>query len=141
MKNKLKVSSLFLILAIVSCISINKTTGQLKNVSAQYYVYKIDSINNYYLIYAKKTDSLYKIVSKKEKIRNCDFIHIGQSYGFVLESVWNHDIIINGKNVSPRMTPHIECVGFDNVTSICLEKDSINDLHIAKNVRGLCLIE
>ncbi len=37
-----------------------------------YKVFKIDSINSYYLIYAEKNDTLYKIVSKKEIESGCN---------------------------------------------------------------------
>jgi len=133
-------------LILISCsskkITQSKTEDETKNVpdiSERYKVYKIDSINNYYLIYAKRKDSLYKIVSKKQATRNCVNISLNQEYTFLLTSIWNQKIIIEGSNVSPSITPHVTCLSFDDSTKICLEKDSINDLFHAENVQGLCI--
>ena len=57
----------FLILMLIvsfSCsLSGKNSAGELKNTSKIYKVYKIDSINSYYLIYAKREDSFYKKTS------------------------------------------------------------------------------
>jgi len=109
--------------------------------TSSYRVYKIDSINNYYLIYAKANHTLYKIVSKKEPTASSCKIKTGEKYKFKLHSIWNQDLFINGVNVSPRITPHITCLGFDSITSICIERPLINDLHYADNIRGLFYIK
>ena len=117
-----------------------KEGGQnIAKASELYKVYKIDSINNYYLIYAKKKDSLYKLVSKKQVTGNCANIGLNQEYAFSLTSIWNQNITIEGRNISPSLTPHVSCLSFDDSTKICLEKDSINDLFHADNIRGLCI--
>jgi len=106
-----------------------------------YKIYKIDSLNNYYLIYAKRKDTLYKIVSKKETALNSIKISYGGEYGLILSSIWNKSIMIGGVNVSPSMTPNVTCLSFDDSTKICIERDSINDLHHAENLRGLFLVK
>jgi hypothetical protein len=133
-------------LIIFSCSSKKIAQSKIKEggqkiakASELYKVYKIDSINNYYLIYAKRKDSLYKIVSKKQVTSNCANISLNQEYTFSLTSIWNQKIIIEGRNVSPSVTPHVTCLSFDDSTKICLEKDSINDLFHADNVEGLCI--
>lgn len=101
-------------------------------------VHKIDSINDYYVVYLKKSDDWFKIVSKK--VSGADSknkIEIEKSYFFNLHSIWNEKLIINGVDVSLSKTPNVQCIGFDQKTSICIEKDSINDLFTTKNLLGL----
>jgi hypothetical protein len=105
-----------------------------------YKVYKIDSINNWYLIYARKGDSLYKIVSKKMSIENCNRIRIHKSYEFRCHSCIYGDKIAE-KTILPQYTLLVTCFSFDDSTNICLERDSINDLHYADNIKGLCFIK
>lgn len=101
-------------------------------------VYKIDSVNSYYLIYVKRGSLLYKIVSKKESYENCNNIQINFDYTFSLESIWRKPIMMGNINVSPSESPHVSCLYFDDSTRICVERDSINDLYKTKNLRGLC---
>ncbi len=104
-------------------------------------VRKIDSINNYYLIYAKRDNRWFKIVSKKESTMRNNRIKINTDYKFSLHSIWNEKIMIGGINVSPSQTPHVTCLGFDEKTTICIERDSINDLFSSKNLKGLNYIK
>ena len=107
-----------------------------KNEVVAYKIYKIDSINTYYLIYARKEDSLYKIVSKKTGIENCNRIEVGKYYDFHLHSsIYGRTIA--GKTILPQNTLLVNCFSFDDSTNICLERDSINDLLYADNVKGL----
>lgn len=78
---------------------------------------KIDSINNYYLIYAKKGDSLYKIVSEKVRQQNCQRIKENGVYKLLLSSIWRENILIGNVNVSPSLTPHVNCLSFNDSTS------------------------
>lgn len=136
--------SLLLILAFVSCTSnrhINSTINR-KDMSDGTFldVYKIDSVNSYYLIYARKQDSLFKIVSKKNDCKE-NKINVGANYPFLLKSIWNAPITINGTNASPSSVPSVNCISFDDSTKICLERDSISDLYTASNIQGLCLTQ
>ncbi len=49
-----------------------------------------------------------------------------------------YPFVIGNVDVSPGTTIHINCLKFDNSTLICLERDSINNLYSASNIRGLC---
>lgn len=107
--------------------------------SVDYYkVFKIDSINSYYLIYAEKDDTLYKIVSEKGIESDCNSIQVNQSYPFKLTSRRDNAVVINGVKLSPQNYLDIECYVYDDSTSICIERDSIYDLHHASNIKGLC---
>lgn len=100
-----------------------------------YKVYKIDSINNYYLVYAKRAAMKYKIVSVKAKAKNrYAKIVIGGDYKFRLHSRFEH---LN-KFGDPLLRTQVNCYFYDDSTAICLErKDSIYDLYQANNLRGL----
>ena len=110
--------------------------------NSKYEVSKIDSLNNYYFIYLKRSDSVFKLVSQKKVVLNCQKIEIKRKYIFELISIWNQPIMINGVDVSPSTTPHVNCIGLDNTTKVCLERSSgINDIFYAKNLTGLCIVK
>ena len=132
MKNSIILLSMFLF----ACTSIKKQEN-ISKIDKLYNVYKIDSINSYYLIYAKKNDSLYKIVAQKEKRNNCNMIKSGSSYKFILHSMRENPPTIGGIKIKPINYMDINCFQFDKETSICKE-EGIYDLYFADNVKGLC---
>jgi hypothetical protein len=132
---------LTLIIAAVMLIACFRTGARYSNENTNpYKVYKLDSINNYYLIYASRKDSLYKIVSKKEPSKNCNQIRKDGEYQFKLHSSIAHRRI-GGKEILPQNSLLVNCFYYDESTSICLEGDSIRDLHYADNIKGLCFKE
>ncbi|TDQ07715.1 hypothetical protein [Pedobacter metabolipauper] len=140
----MKYTLLLMVLFFLACVSSTLTgkgyLNQKERVSAKgYEVYKIDSINTYYLIYAKRGDSLYKIVSKKNFNRKCTEIKSGLSYDFKLHSSLKG--FIGNIAISAKQLPHVNCYSYDDSTEICLEKDSITDLYHADNIQGLCYIK
>ncbi len=121
---------------IIGCACGKKIT----NLQTYYTVTKLDSINNYYLIYAKKNDSVYKIVSKKELFPNCELITLGSNYEFKLKSMRENAPTFRGLKVSPINYMDIKCFQFDENTQICKEA-GIYDLYFAENINGLCFIK
>ena len=107
--------------------------GSVRQDSLNYTVYKIDSINNYYIIYAKNGDRLFKIISPKS-IKKHDMIMIGKAYKFNLHSL----LSVNGHSIIPENQKN-EMSGWrvDDSTTINFEGDSIRDLFYASNVKGL----
>lgn len=133
---------LFAIIFIFSCNRrlVNNSENLVVNTikDSIFTVHKIDSINNYYVVYLKKSDTWFKIVSKKDSEgESRNKIEIEKSYFFSLHSLWDEKLIINGIDVSLSKTPNVQCIGFDEKTSICIERDSINDLFTTKNLQGL----
>ncbi|MBW8684703.1 hypothetical protein [Chitinophaga rhizophila] len=100
-----------------------------------YKVYKIDSINNYYLVYAKSIALKYMIVSVKANAKNKhEKILIGGEYRFRLHSRFEQ---LNEFG-DPLLRTQVNCYFYDDSTAICLErKDSIYDLYRANNLKGL----
>jgi hypothetical protein len=139
-------NKVFLISLLTVCCSNPKnlqTTSEerMPDTGNQFAVYKIDSVNSYYLIYAKRKDTLYKIVSHKIYNSNCQNLYVGMSYDLKLYSIWRQPIIVGGVNMSPSANLNVNCLGFDDSTRICLERDSIMDLHMAESLQGLCLLK
>jgi hypothetical protein len=129
------------ILILVPLIFFACVSSKIKNRSniTTYNVYKIDSVNTYYLIYTKKNDTIYKIVSKKEIMDRGQKIQLNRMYAFELHSILS-EFRIGNATVSPK-TSNINCFAFDEKTNICLEGDSIKDLYSANNIKGLYYIK
>jgi hypothetical protein len=106
-----------------------------------YEVVKIDSINNYYLVYCTKDDSIFKIVSHQPlvRVKKCIRVKTGSSYPFLIHSILDN-LPAGFENLSPKRNPQINCVGFDDSTSICVEDGMVRDLFTADNLQGLCFI-
>lgn len=118
----------------VNCITYNSQKQLFqskKNANDnRFEIVKIDSIKNVYLIYAKRYDSLIKIVSAKERVSNCEKIVIGGKYELNI-------ISIVYQIASKR---HIAGVKF-NDTIIKMEGGSVIwDLFKSDNLKGLCIL-
>jgi len=130
---------LIIILALVSCFNQKKYHNKSKDYLTDldlYKVYKIDSIKNFYLIYAKRKDIPYKIVSEKTHVDNCEPIRVNEKYPFILHSRLSSRKIGNTK----IMPGNVDCFYYGDSTFICLE-DAIYDLHSADNIKGLCFLK
>jgi len=123
----------FASIILISCTT-NKKIIEKKS---EYMVTKLDSINNYYLIYATKNDSVFEIISKKERTAKCKTIKKGSNYSFKLKSMRDNAHTIGGIKISPMNYLDIQCFQFDENTKICKE-EGIYDLYFAKNINGLC---
>jgi hypothetical protein len=128
---------LVILIGIVIASSSQYKDANKKNVSDSYRVTKIDSINYFYLVYAQKKDSLYKIVSKKEAHIDCKKIKVGVSYKFVLHSMRENAPIIGNIKIAPVNYADVNCYQFDEKTKICKE-EGIYDLYFVNNLHGLC---
>lgn len=117
-------------------VSENKNeTISLASLRDKYKVVRIDSIKNVFVIYARKDSSWYKIVSLKDTFP-CTRIKVGEDYPLVLMSRVPKEF--RGENISPSVIPHITGIDFYGV-SIPFERDSINDIFVATNLKGLCM--
>ncbi|WP_373519266.1 hypothetical protein [Pricia sp.] len=136
---------LILILILFSCKSKNvgKETYKPKfelgiDVSAK--ISKIDSIENYYLIFIENEKEFYKIVSNKNqpKYHNGIKVKSGENYEFKLQPVTNRGAPSTNEKF-PRPVNYLDitvCRNFDK-TEICTE--SSYDLATASNLKGLYL--
>jgi len=142
----MKTYMIFFVVALIASSQTQKISSNKKSTHQQpedstnklYNVYKIDSINSFYLIYAKNGNSNYKIISKKEQPPNCNtMIQMNGKYEFKL-----HSQSYNPKSGKIEELPEnsllVNCFYYDDSTTICLERDSINDLFYGDNIKGLC---
>lgn len=115
---KIRTALTFLLASIYS-ISIAQS-------SSYYKVNKIVTVHKHYLIYVTRNDTIFKIVSKREKSSNCKS-RIRKNMSYPLEF----------RKVNFLGGSEVDCVSFDKKTVICKEPDA--DLYIATNLKGLCL--
>jgi hypothetical protein len=107
---------------------------------SRYKVTRVDSINNWYLIYAVKGDTTYKIVSRKEGKQECNKISVGDYYRFILHSRRKSAPTIGGVRMVPQNYLDISCYSYDEDTRICLE-EGVYDLYGAENIKGMRYLE
>ncbi|AXY75525.1 hypothetical protein D3H65_16745 [Paraflavitalea soli] len=115
--------------------SVKNKAINLSDFRDKYKVIRIDSVKHVFVVYAKKDAGLFKIVSLKDTTP-CPRIRIGQEYPFVLMSRVPKQL--GNLDISPNIIPHITGIDFYGV-SIPFERDSINDIFVALNLRGLCM--
>lgn len=136
-------SAMLIFVLLYSCAK-SKNLSNIPQTDLLYSIKSIDSINNWYTIYAIKNDSSYKIVVKKES-QNLECkraIVIGQSYNLALHSRKNEVPEINGVKIKPVNSLDIQCYIYDEITNICIEpKKGIYDLCHTPNMKGLCYVE
>ncbi|MES2545738.1 MAG: hypothetical protein V4548_12700 [Bacteroidota bacterium] len=117
---------IFIVFTIIACGK--KQTATNINEYDLYKIKRIDLINNVYIIYASKPDSLFKIVSVKNEFNDCKKIEVGKSYHFLLKTAFFN------KKTLPL---DIGGLNFHDVT-VTLEGDSIRDIFTSGNLKGLC---
>lgn len=126
---------------MLSCLTTRKETKVIDDNS--FFVKKIDKKNSWYIIYAKRRDTLYKIVSKTDTSvdSNCKrIIAVGNKYAFDLKSNKKNAPTVGGVKLDP--VGYLGCYQFDAKTTICLEPNrGIYDLFYADNLKGLCYME
>lgn len=133
---------LIFICALLSACDSLKKSSIPDGTQISYRVYKIDSINTYYVIYATHANAKFKIISKKDYKKCSNKIQVDGQYAFHLHSLWTTPEYINGQDVSLQNTPHITCMTFDDSTKICIDRDSlIYDLFTCDNINGLCFLK
>lgn len=103
-----------------------------------YKVFKLDSINDWYLIYALRKDTVYKIVSHKENNQDCELIRVGSKYKLSLKSMTEVAPVINGVKMVPMNYLDISHM-FDENTAIRVDNGSY-DLYFTDNIKGLCFV-
>jgi len=135
---------LFLITILLSCNSksfiYNNKDKEVIIPSKKYEILKIDSVNSFYIVYLKKDNKKYKVVSKKEVIKECDFIHVGSEYEFNLSSIRSEKYKFGNKTISSSLV--VNCFYFDKQTKICIEEsEGIYDLFWTNQLKGLCYID
>lgn len=126
---------------LFSCSS-TKKVKTVSDSNTNYFIKKIDKKHSWYIIYAEKKDTLFKIVSYAEsKVdENCKKIVVGGKYDFELKSKKENAPIIGGIKLDP--VGYTGCYEFDKETTICLEpKRGIYDLFYTNDLKGICYLK
>lgn len=107
-----------------------------------YLIKKIKSVNNWYVIYATKKDSIYKIIVEKEGTDTfpCrEQVRVGEYYNLVLHSRKMNPPMINGIILRLANSLDIQCYQYDKETEFCIEpRKGIYDLYSTESIRGNC---
>lgn len=107
-----------------------------------YNIKKIKSRNNIYIIYAQRNDTLFKILSSKEKNpidSGYKKICKGGCYPLDLESLFPSKLF--GVKLMPPGSTGRSGINFDGTLVEIEPKKGIWDLFYAKNLKGLYIIE
>lgn len=122
----------------IGCSVMNNNSLCREDKSNRATLFKIKSIQDkreFYIIYAKRNDSLFKIVSKLEGGTNGEKIKVGRHYNLKLEKFFPLDSIFG-----IAIAPNAGIRGFDyGGKTIYKEKKSHNKVYRAKNLKGLYL--
>lgn len=128
---------LFIASMLIGCSVMNNNSLCREDKSNSATLFKIKSIKDkgeFYIIYAKRNDSLFKILSDKVKA-NGKKIKVNHYYKLELKKIFPRDSIFG-----IAIAPNAGIVGFDyGGKTIYKEKKSHNKVYRAKNLKGLYL--
>ena len=129
---------LFIASMLIGCSVMNNNSLCREDKSNRATLFKIKSIQDkgkFYIIYAKRNDSLFKILSDPKVKANGEKIKVGRYYDLKLEKFFPLDSIFG-----IAIAPNLGIRGFDyGGKTIYKEKKSHNKVYRAKNLKGLYL--
>lgn len=123
-----------IILAFVACFcTTSRNTTDQKDF---YRITRLDSIGNFFLIYAMRNDSIFQIASKKSKNVDCDQLKVDNKYLFKLRSMIFTGEIGGGK-ITDDSNGLVKCIGLDRETTVCFDDSCVQDLFYTEDIEGL----
>ena len=130
--------TLLVVILVIACSSVKSDNYETDNPG--YLITKIDSINNYYIIYATLNGVNHKIVSEKDSSLCKNKIVLDNKYPLNTESIFTVKIKDRDTIRTINNNINIDCITLHNV-AICKEYDlGIYDVLKSSNLRGLCII-
>lgn len=130
---------LFTMAVFIVC-SAGKSSSSIKNGehASLYQIKKIKNEKTFYIIYAVRNDSTFKIISHTDTVAfNCKKIKTGNKYTLELKKIFPDDTLF-GMPVFPNLG--IKGYSVNGVKVITLEKEAHNKIYTALNLSGLCII-
>ena len=101
-----------------------------------YQIIDIKDEKSFYVIYAQKSDSVFKIVSEKNiVIAPCEKVQIGRSYLLYINEIFPLDSLL-GKKVMPNLG--IKALTLKDGSSVFIDEKSHYKLYKANNLNALC---
>ena len=125
-------------IVLVSSCSSAKKAIVVSDSNKSYRIKEINKNNFWYIIYAERKDTLFKIVSYSENSINEGFkkIVVGGRYDFELKSKKENAPIIGVVKLDPL--GYTGCYQYDKETTICFEsKRGIFDLFYTNDLKGI----
>jgi hypothetical protein len=106
-----------------------------------YKICKIDSVKNWYIIYAERNDSIFKIVSMKKTENQCEMISVGKRYDLLLRKRLENTLSRYGLKLIVMSSFDIQGgTTFDPDTDVYIEYEKgVFGLYTCSNLYGLCL--
>ncbi len=130
----------FIIIGIILLSGNNEKDSQYKQ--DDYQICKIDSIKNWYLIYAVRNDSIFKIASMKKTHEECERIIIGKKYNFLLQKRLENVLSSNGLKMLPINYLHIEEQNFNDSTDIFIKyEEGVYGIYTCENLEEICFMQ
>ena len=135
-----KIIILFLITVALSCNGKRKILHQDTTLDKfqehKYLVDRVDSINNFYILYISDEYFKYQVISNKSNNINYERVHEGKYYHFKLSAN-----LLEPKTVAAVNSYDLKnCNDVDSVTRICRER-YMSGLFYASNLKGLVLLK
>ena len=100
---------------------------QLMAENQTYKLLRVDSINNYYLFFANKNDSVYEIVAEKKLVPSK--MTIGAFYSMDIYPQYGYD-----KKYRPLNYLDVRCASYKDNTEICFKDGCIPELYNLKSI-------
>lgn len=133
--------SVIIFILLTSCINRSPKVVLRENFDNMHQIVKIDSVENYYVIYSVKNDKKYKIVSKKENLVDEDYVQVQENHFYDLKLI---NLISYSESDNPlagfQSTLVLNCYSFEKDVVIC-EEEGMETLYKAENLIGLYYIE
>ena len=128
--------TIILSLLLISCASM--ALESVKN--SKYEVLSLTSSDTHEIIYLKKDDRTFKLISKKIDFGCENIIIVGEKYYFDLKSVFEIQIKNNHSIFTISEHANIDCIKIDS-EQFCKEHEKgIYDIYSTVNLKGLCYI-
>ena len=105
-------------------------------INKEFKILKIDSIRNVYVIYAEQNDSVFRILSKKEKVCNCRYLELNDLYVFSIKSLFlPEEVVVMQRIAGVRYEGSV--IPIKDETD---EKNVLRDLYLSNDIKGKCYI-
>lgn len=120
-----------------SAVNSRENCSRNRGIASQYVIKKIKRQKSFYVIYAERNDSTFKIVSNivNTSISDCTKIKTGNMYSLDLEPIFPVDSLL-GKAIAPDLGIKGFAVSADGEI-VMLEKKAHNKIYRALNLNGL----
>lgn len=124
----------------ITTIACSTTKKNCKQDEDMYSITKIDSVDNYYVIYGKFKDDNYKLISEKTNSKCGNEVVVGKKYNLKTQSIFTMKIMVKDTVREISNNVNIKCMTLGK-TIICKEyENGIYDVLKSENLQGLCYI-